>query len=241
MVEHVHKTAASFCVTTADEVYETKTLLLATGIVDHIPPIPGLEPALGISVYVCPDCDGFECRNRTTVVLGAGRTGAEMALTLTYWTDKVTYVVHQQEPPIPPEQLVQLKEAGIPIIVQSITHIECSADSMLERILLDDGRSIPAERGFVAFGGNAVRSELAGELGVKRLNERHVLVSPRTKMTSVYGVFAAGDVVAHSEQVSIAMADGSQAAIFIHKLLLGQEVPIPAELRPYTMFTGESS
>lgn len=226
-VQRVAKDGESFTLTTASEqTIQTKTLLIATGIVDHIPPIPGLEPALGLSVYVCPDCDGFECRNRTTVVMGAGRTGAEMALTLKYWTDDVTLVLHSEEPAVPEEWMQKLNERGVRVIAQPVTHVECDAASMLESILLADGQQLFAERGFVAFGGNQVQSALAVELGVKRLNERHILVNPRTKMTNVKGVWAAGDVVAHSEQVSIAMADGSQAAIFIHKYLLGQEVPM---------------
>lgn len=217
----------TFTLTTADQnIIQAKTLLIATGIIDHIPRIPGLEPALGLSMYVCPDCDGYECRNRTTVIIGAGRTGAEMALTLKYWTDDVTLILHDDEQPVPPEWVEKLKIHGIPVITQPVTHVACDAKSMLQSVLLADGQQLRAERGFVAFGGNAVQSELAAQLGVKRLNGRHILVNPRTKMTNVPGVWAAGDVVAHSEQVSIAMADGSQAAIFIHKSLLGQAVPM---------------
>jgi thioredoxin reductase len=54
------------------------------------------------------------------------------------------------------------------------------------------------------------------------MENKHILVDPRSKMTSVKNVWAAGDVVAHSEQVTVAMGDGIQAAIFIHKSLMNQ-------------------
>lgn len=57
-------------------------------------------------------------------------------------------------------------------------------------------------------------------LGAERLENKHVLVDPRTKETSAANVWAAGDLVAHSEQVTIAMGEGCQAAIWIHKSLL---------------------
>ena len=59
-------------------------------------------------------------------------------------------------------------------------------------------------------------------MGVELSDNKHVLVNPRTKETNVPGVWAGGDVAAHSEQVTIAMGDGSQAAIWIHKTLLSE-------------------
>lgn len=198
------------------------TLLLATGVVDNIPPIPGILPALGVSIYVCPDCDGYECRDQRTVVLGTGETGAGMALELRYWTAQLTYVHHPGQP-IGDDTRQRLRSADIDYIDGEIALVETDANSMIESVMLADGRRVPANRGFVAFGGNKVESDLATQIGAAR-TKNHIAVNPRTKMTSVTGVWAAGDVAVHSEQVSIAMGDGSQAAIFMHKALLGQTV-----------------
>ena len=95
-----------------------------------------------------------------------------------------------------------------------------ATNSQLEGCVLQNGVTIKAQYGFIAFGGNDVRSQLAKQLGVELLENKHMLVDPRTKMTNVQGVWAAGDVVAHSEQVTIAMGEGSQAGIWIHKDIL---------------------
>ncbi|MBM4761625.1 NAD(P)/FAD-dependent oxidoreductase [Bacillus sp. B15-48] len=198
--------------------YEAKRLLLATGIVDRIPSFPELLPCLGISVYVCPDCDGYEVSNRKTIVIGSGNTGANMALTLYDWTKKLIYVNHEQQA-VDDQLLMKLKDKEIDYLSTSIEKIVAD-DAEFTGVILTNGEQIKAERGFVAFAGNEVKSELAKQLGVDLHENNHILVDPRTKETSVKHVWAAGDVVAHSEQVTIAMGDGSQSAIWIHKTLL---------------------
>lgn len=202
-----------------------KRVLLATGIVDRMPQLPGLLPCLGRSVYVCPDCDGYEVAGRRVVVLGSGQTGAQMALMLSYWTQDIIYVNHEKMP-IDARLKQQLQVAGIQCMSEAIADL-IEHDGNLSAIHMTNGDIIQVERGFIAFGGNEVRSELAQRLGVQLHENKHILVNPRTKMTSVEYVWSAGDVVAHSEQVTIAMGDGMQAAIWMHKSLLG--IPVPQE------------
>jgi thioredoxin reductase len=133
------------------------------------------------------------------------------------------YVNHLKRP-VSPDLLEQLRLHNIRLVDEEIQLIQCNASSSLEAVVLMDGTVIEAERGMIAFGGNEVKSSLVEPLGVHLTSSRHIAVHPRTKMTSVPMVWAAGDVVAHSEQVTIAMGDGSQAAIFIHKALLGEPV-----------------
>ena len=76
----------------------TKRILLATGVMDRIPPLPELYPCLGISVYVCPDCDGYEVKDKKTIIIGSGTTGVGMAKTLSYWTKELVYINHEQQP-----------------------------------------------------------------------------------------------------------------------------------------------
>src|SRR5690606_11742454 len=109
-------------------------------------------------------------------------------------------------------------------VSEAIAHL-IENDGNLHAIHMTNGDIIQAERGFVAFGGNEVRSELAQRLGVQLHENKHIIVNPRTKMTNVEHVWSAGDVVEHSEQVTIAMGDGMQAAIWIHKSLQGISVP----------------
>lgn len=218
-VDSVSKAEEGFVITVYNgSRYQGKRILIATGVMDRLPPIPSLIPCLGESVYVCPDCDGYEIRDQETIVLGSGNVGANMALTLTYWTDKLTYVNHEMQE-VSSEILQQLKNRKIDYYHQPIK--DCLADGhQFKGVILDNGEKLQANHGFVAFGSNEVKSQLAKQLGVELLENKHIIVDPRSKMTNVKYVWAAGDVVAHSEQVTIAMGDGSQAAIWIHKSLM---------------------
>jgi thioredoxin reductase len=213
---------------------EAQTLLLATGVMDRLPDVPGLEPCLGRSVYICPDCDGYEVRGRNTIVLGSGAAGANMALALTYFTDRLTLVQHvfaagagsgsglgvRLSDEISPELGRELRDRGIAVEKGTIAEIVAEGDGVFRGVRFADGRMLEGERGFAAFGGNAVNTDLFRQLGAERMESRHVVVDPRTKMTSIPGLFAAGDVAVHSEQLTIALGDGQQAAIWMHKALL---------------------
>ncbi|MBB3112977.1 thioredoxin reductase [Paenibacillus phyllosphaerae] len=226
------KTADGFKLTTqAGEQVTGRRLLLATGVVDRLPEIPGLSDCLGSSLYVCPDCDGYEASDRKTVILGSGKAGAYMALTVRYWTNQLIYINHESRE-IDETLARKLEEQGIVTVNAAIERIEAAKQSpeQLHAIHLANGQRIEALVGFVAFGGNEVRSELADQLGIQLHRNRHILVDARTKMTSVPGVWAAGDIVAHSEQTVIAMGDGSQAAIWMHKTLLNE--PLLEKISP---------
>ncbi|WP_338787992.1 NAD(P)/FAD-dependent oxidoreductase [Metabacillus sp. FJAT-53654] len=199
--------------------YKTKTLLISTGIKDQIPTIKDIEPCLGISIYVCPDCDGYEVRDKHVLLLGSGSTGANLALTLTYWTNQITFINHDSKE-LEQDMKNKLMQHNITIINEQIAAVITENESSFKGVKLKNGQTVSGDRGFIGFGGNHVHSELAKQLGVELLENKHVLVDPRTKETNITNVWAAGDVVAHSEQVTIAMADGCQAAIWIHKRLL---------------------
>lgn len=93
------KEIEGFSVITNSANYEAATLLFATGVVDRVPPElqQELYPCMGKTVYVCPDCDGYEVNNRRVLVLGSGKAGASLSLTLTYWTNDITYINHDKK------------------------------------------------------------------------------------------------------------------------------------------------
>ncbi|WP_245831073.1 NAD(P)/FAD-dependent oxidoreductase [Sediminibacillus massiliensis] len=216
-VQKVNKEPGGFRIITAQDQFKAKSVLFATGVVDRLPNLDKLLPCLGISMYICPDCDGYEVLNKPVIVIGSGDAGANMAIALTYWTDEVILINHEIEE-IDDQLLKELSDKQVTIHQSPIHSLEVDGDR-LKGVLLSNGLNIKAEHGFAALGGNEVRSELAADLGVELYKNKHILVDQRTKMTNIENVFAAGDVVAHSEQVTIAMGDGMQAAIWIHKKL----------------------
>ncbi|USK38950.1 NAD(P)/FAD-dependent oxidoreductase [Cytobacillus firmus] len=218
-VEQAEKAEGGFVVSAeSGNKYSGKRILLATGIMDRMPPFPELMPCLGISVYVCPDCDGYEVKDKRTLVLGSGNAGANMALTLSYWTNDLVFINHEKKVP-DQEFLEKMREKNIEYLEESIDKV-LADDDKFKGVRLENGKEITGDRGFIAFGGNEIKSGLAKQLGAERLENKHLLTDPRSKMTSVQNVWAAGDVAAHSEQVTIAMGEGAQAAIWIHKSLL---------------------
>ncbi len=206
----------------SNDIYLAKKLLLATGIMDRLPEIKNLIPCLGLSIYVCPDCDGYEIVGKRVVVLGAGKTGAKLALTLTQWSKSIVYINHDGKE-LNEDLRSTLNNKGIEYIKEEIGEILVSeASSEIKGVMLKSGQLIEAEKGFVGFGGNEVRTELVQGLGIERMENKHIIVDPRTKKTSHPNIWAAGDIAVHSEQVTIAMGDGMQAAIWIHKSIINQ-------------------
>lgn len=217
------KGQASFRLTgTSGGSYEARLLLIATGVMDRFPPWPELARCLGKTVYICPDCDSYEVRDRVTAVIGSGEAGARMALTLHGIAKSLVYLNHERLP-VSDEITQRLNEAGIEIVMEPVRRIRQENDGCIRGVVLENGREYPAERGFIAFGRNEVRTGLLQQLGAERMEDGHVVSDPRTKQSSVPGVWAAGDIGVHSEQVVVAMGDGMQAAIWMHKELLKLE------------------
>ncbi|MBW7477129.1 NAD(P)/FAD-dependent oxidoreductase [Paenibacillus oenotherae] len=219
VVKHAEQKGEDFVLTASDgRRIRASRLLIAAGVQDRIPMQQKLAECLGLTVFVCPDCDGYEVRDKRVLVLGSGNPGAAMSLTLRYWTSDIIYINHDGVS-IHEEHAHQLEKAGIITVADSIDEV-IHSEGRLQGVTLGQGTYIEGGYGFTAFGGNHVHSELADQLGVALTDNRHIEVDPRTKMTNVAHVWAAGDVTSHSEQAVIAIGDGSQAAIWIHKSLL---------------------
>lgn len=221
VVKAVRESGGFLLKTSKEEEIRGRRLLLATGVRDRLPDFPELIPCMGLSVYICPDCDGYEVSDKRTLVMGSGNIGGQMALTLTHWTANLVYVNHDLAA-IDDKMRYRLEEKGIVIYEQPIRSVLVD-QSQFRGVVLKEGSTVMSEKCFIAFGGNEVRSSLAEQLAVKRLNNKHISVDPRTQMTNVEHVWAAGDVSVHSEMVTIAMGEGSQAAVWIHKSLIDEE------------------
>ncbi|WP_233167404.1 NAD(P)/FAD-dependent oxidoreductase [Paenibacillus roseus] len=220
-VEHAFHTEEGFKLSIKNEQgnhYYSKRLLLATGVKDRIPGFAKLRPCMGKSVFICPDCDGYEVRGELAVVIGSGKAGANMAMTLLYWTKELIYIEHEPGE-IEDSDLRKLRGNGIRYIRQQVSQTFVTGVNFTG-VELADGQRIDSDKAFLAFGGNHVRSELAVQLGAEVAENGHIIVEPRSQKTSVPNLWAAGDVTVHSEQLAIAMGDGSKAAIWIHKSLL---------------------
>jgi thioredoxin reductase len=203
---------------------EAPRILLAIGIKDVWPAIPGLDQCYGETVHVCPDCDGYETRDKKTVVVGKGRKAVGMALALTTWTREIVICTNGEPPDMNQELLDQLKKLNIPVLDGPITCV-VSRDREISGIELEGGMSLDCERLYFAIG-QYPSDDLGAQLGCKR-DEMGRLVIDDHQHTSVKNVYAAGDI-AHSPQLAIgAASSGAVAAMAIHASLVPENRKLP--------------
>jgi len=196
---------------------EGRTVVLAAGISDPFPDIPGLVDCLGKSIFICPDCDGYETVGQAAAVIGAAPQAAKMAVQLRYYTDRLTVINHAGSP-LGAQEGETIRSLSIDVINERVERL-AHQNGMLTGIVLSGGAMLSVSRAFLAFPGARVNTDLLRPFAVRFNEKGHVLVDPRTKETDHRNIWAVGDVIPHSQQVAIAMGDGAQAAIWIHKRL----------------------
>ena len=205
-------------------VIEAQRILLAIGIKDVWPDIPGLDRCYGETIHVCPDCNGYETREKKTVVVGKGRKAVGMALALTTWTSKIVICTNGEKPDMEQKLLDQLKALNIPLLDQPIKCV-VSKSSEISGIDLDGGMSLDCERLYFAIG-QYPADDLGAQLGCKR-DEMGRLVIDERNHTSVKNVYAAGDIAPGPQIAIVAAASGAVAAIAIHASLLPETRKLP--------------
>ncbi len=199
---------------------EGQRLLLAIGLKDVWPDVPGLEHVYGDRAHVCPDCDGYEASGKKTVVIGKGRRAVGMALNLTTWTRDLTVCTNGKDPDLDAYLSRKLEALGIPVVPEPITSIRFREGDM--RSLTFNGReAIGCEKIFFSIG-QYPADDLAAKLGCERDEHGHVIVD-RAYHTSVLNVWAAGDIIPGPQLAIAGAADGAIAALAIHKSLVPEE------------------
>jgi thioredoxin reductase (NADPH) len=205
-----------------------RRLLLAIGLRDVWPEIPGLQHVYGANAHVCPDCDGFECRGKKVVVIGRGRKAVGMALNLSVWTRDIIIATNGEDPELDrAEYCAKLDALNIPVIEERIVRVRTEPDNQrIHCLQLDTGMELDADKIFFAIG-QYPADDLGTELGCRRDDEGHIVVDEHYH-TSVRNVYAAGDIVPGPQLAITAASDGAIAALSIHKSL----VPENRKLRP---------
>ncbi|HEU4698841.1 MAG TPA: NAD(P)/FAD-dependent oxidoreductase [Gemmatimonadales bacterium] len=213
--------AYAFEVATADGRRERcRKLLLATGVLDVIPAIPGIEPLLGTSVHHCPYCDGWEHREQRIAAYGPGDQALGLALGLTVWAAEVV-LLSDGRCPIDDAERARLDALGIVVREEKVVRLEGSG-GCLERVVFDAG---PPEECQAFFFDTSQRqhSPLAAALGC-RFNAKGTVETGDCEATNVPGLFVAGDASKETQLVSVAVAEGTQAAFAINRDLLKEDL-----------------
>lgn len=188
----------------------TRTVILCMGVVDHYPHFHGWEPYVGVSMFWCITCDGYESRGRKIVVAGHTNGAAAEAMQMTRLSGDVTLVTKSHINQIDERYRQRLAAAGIPVIEEKLRRV-MGDGARLTSLETASGREVAVERFFVVQGATP-ETRLAEMLGVQLAENGYIQVDEE-QYTSVAGVFAAGDITQlHSHQISAAVHEGGQAA-----------------------------
>lgn len=205
-----------FALELADQTLRARTVLLATGVKDAEPDLPGVFGAVqrGL-IRICPICDAFETIGQRVGVIGAGEKGAREALFLQTYTDRLT-LLHVGEPTnLKPVHRACLAERGIEVVDTPIDAVELEGDRIVA--FSSGGRRHELDTVYSALGATP-QSRLAQKIGARTNAEGCVEVDAHQE-TSVPGLYAAGDLVKGLNQIAVAMAEAIIASTAIHNRL----------------------
>jgi thioredoxin reductase len=222
VAEHARPTDTGFEVALADGArHRAAQLILATGVVDELPAIPGLSERWGRSVLHCPYCHGHEVAGGRLGVLATGPLSLHQALLIPDW-GAVTFFTNGQIT-LDADQRALLRDRRVAIEEAPVAGIEGDAPA-LTGVRLRDGRAVALD---ALFTSSRVRqaSPLAEQLGCALDDGPFgpiIRVDARQR-TTVAGVYAAGDAARMMQNISFAVADGAFAGISAHQAT----VPLP--------------
>jgi len=196
-----------------------RRLLLATGVVDPVPEIEGLRELWGTSVLHCAYCHGWEVRDQPLAVYANGGSAAEIVALVRCLSRDV--VLCTDGPADLGDDLEMLDRAGILVREEPIVRLKGN-DGRLERIVFADGSDLPRRALFLPTLPRQ-HSDLAERLGCELTGYGLVKVDA-AGLTTVPGVYAAGDLALRRHQVVVASADGAIAGITINHELAWEEL-----------------
>ena len=197
-----------------------RKLLLATGVVDELPEIDGLQELYGTSVHHCPYCDGWEWRDQPLAVYGRGEAASALALGLTVWTDDLVLCTDGPSGFSEKEEH-DLAGAGIQIREDPIVRLE-GRDGLLERVVFAEREPLP-RRALFFCSGQHQRSYLAAQLGAS-FTAKGAVNTGSCEATNVPGLYVAGDASKEAQFVIVAAAEGAEAGMAINKALLKEDL-----------------
>ncbi|MEU2253027.1 NAD(P)/FAD-dependent oxidoreductase [Nocardia xishanensis] len=232
-VRGANRDGDGFVVTLADgRTVGARRLLVATGLVDELPDIPGLRERWGRDVVHCPYCHGWEVRDRPIGVLATGPMSVHQALLFRQLSADVTFFACATSPTR--EEAVQLAARGIRLVEGDVARLEI-ADDRITGVRLRDGTVI--EREVVAVGSRMVaRAGFLATLGLRPSEHPmgEFIAADPTGRTEVSGVWAAGNVTDLAAQVGTAAAAGATAGGHINADLVAEDTRNAVAAYPFS-------
>lgn len=208
-----------FAITLADGRQMTALrLVLAFGLKDTLPDIPGLPDRWGQTVIHCPYCHGFEFLDQPLGVLSVLPLSTHQATLIPDW-GPTTFFLNGGELP-DGETRARLAQRGVTIETAPVVALEGDMPQ-LDGVRLADGRLVPVAALYVAPR-TSLQSDIAHQLGcaIEDGPTGPLVTTDAAKRTSVPGVFAAGDITRAMHNATLASADGVTAGAGVHHSLV---------------------
>ncbi len=191
-----------------------KRVIVAAGVSDELPAIPGVAERWGSHVFHCPYCHGYELDQGKVGVIATTPLSFHQAVMLTDWGPTTYFTRGQFEPS--DEELAVLTRRGVTIEHGAVRAVTGAAD-----VELEDGRVLSFAGLFMATG-LKITTPLVAQLGLELEDGMmgKYIKTDASKETSVRGVFACGDVALGAGSVAFAVGDGALAGVRAHQSLL---------------------
>ncbi|ASK30389.1 pyridine nucleotide-disulfide oxidoreductase [Chryseobacterium sp. T16E-39] len=210
----------SFEVTTkSGQAFRGKKLIVAAGIFDMKPGIPGFSECWGISVLHCPYCHGYEVKYEKTGIIGNGDFAFEFSKMISHWTKDLTLFTNGKSD-LDEGQRRKLQENNIQVNeneIESLEHI----NGKVEAIVFKNGSrsQVKAIYSKVPFVQNL---NILEDLGIELAESGHIKTDAFYK-TNIYGVYACGDSSSMMRSVANAVGSGNTAGAMVNKELIEEE------------------
>jgi thioredoxin reductase len=198
---------------------QCRKLLLATGVRDELPDIPGFDEIYGRSAHHCPYCDGWEWRERALAVYGEAEKAPALAVELLGWSRNVVLFVNG-EGAMPAQREAELEQCGIRVVTSPIVRLE-NAGGQLTGVRLANGQTV--KRDALFFAAPTRQSCSIAELLGCEFDEKGAVRTGELEGSNVAGLYVAGDASRHAGLAIVAAAEGARAAFAINSELLKED------------------
>jgi thioredoxin reductase len=204
--------------TVSGKIFRAKKIILATGIKDILPAIPGLAECWGISVLHCPYCHGYEVRHERTGILANGDAAFELAALVSNWTEDLTVFTNGLAT-LTPTQVITLAKHRINLVETPFEKLEY-VNGQLQNIIFNDG-AVHTLKALYIRAAFEQHSEIPQSLGCELTEEGYIRIDGMQR-TSVPGVFACGDNTTRMRTVANAVAMGTATGMMVNKELVNE-------------------
>ena len=198
------------------ESFQSRRLILATGLVDELPEIPGLHERWGKSIFHCPYCDGYEIGGGQIGVIATLPLSVHFAKLITDWGDVTLFT--NATITLDQDSRDGLRKKGVLIEERKVARIDGPSMDSLDGVILNDGSKIDVKAIFIATFFR-ISTPFARDLGCVLIHTPRgdIVRTDESKATSIPGVYAAGDISRITHSIRFATSDGVTAGVSAHQ------------------------